>query len=235
MDHYKRIPLAFVFVMATLAVAQDKPTIFVAGRGTENLFINATGNGSRWFRTGHVESTTDSHDESMEVTKNLQKECPDIAITLSQSSADYTVTPNREAKQKRGLLRSNSQMQVANRVGDVLGSRTTRTVNNASRDACTLILSDWTQNGRITPQAERPADPPAPADNNVPSTTVVRTPATQETPEEEQARAGRNTVVVSAGPTPPVQSDSVADAARRVKQHHACIKLAAANPNVTCK
>jgi len=92
---------------------------------------NASSGGNRWFRTGHAESTIDSHDESMEVTKDLQRDCSGITVTLNQSAADYTVMLARESKQKRGLLRTNNQMQVANRTGDVLGSNTTRTVNNA--------------------------------------------------------------------------------------------------------
>lgn len=67
----------------------------------------------------------------MEVTKDLQRDCSGITVTLNQSAADYTVMLARESKQKRGLLRTNNQMQVANRTGDVLGSNTTRTVNNA--------------------------------------------------------------------------------------------------------
>jgi hypothetical protein len=49
----------------------------------------------------------------MEVTKNLQKDCSGVIITLNQSNADYTVMLNRESKQNRGLLRTNSQVQVA--------------------------------------------------------------------------------------------------------------------------
>jgi hypothetical protein len=231
----KRILMMFVAVTAMLAVAQEKPRVFVAGKGTENVSTNASDGGNRWFRTGHAESTIDSHDESMEVTKDLQTECSGITVTLTQSSADYTVMLARESKQKRGLLRTNNQMQVANRIGDVLGSNATRTVNNATKDACSLILSDWAQHGRIARQAESPAAPPVQAEKTVPATTVTLVSPTQETPQEEQARAARNTVVVSAEPISPVQGDSVADAARQVKQHKACLKLAADNPSITCK
>ena len=48
-------------------------------------------------------STIDPHDESMEVTKDLQKNC---AVTLNQSNADSTIMLNRESKKNRGLLRS---------------------------------------------------------------------------------------------------------------------------------
>lgn len=230
----KRILMMFVFLMATLTVAQEKPRVFVAGKGTENVSTNASSSGNRWLRTGQGESTIDAHDESMEVTKGLQKECTGITVTLNQSSADYTVMLARESKQKRGLLRTNNQMQVANRIGDVLGSNTTRTVSNATKDACSLILSDWAQHGRIAAQAQSPAGPPVQAEKTVPATTVTPVLATEETPQEAQARAARNTVVISA-PISPVEGDSLADAARQVKQHKACLKLAADNPSITCK
>jgi hypothetical protein len=235
----KRILIMLVIGAGMLSAAQDKPRVFVAGKGTQNESTNASAGGDRWFVTGHAESTIDVHDESMEVTKDLQKECSGITVTMNQSAADYTVMLARESKQKRGLMRTNNQMQVANRTGDVLGSNATRTVNNATKDACNLILVDWAQHGRIAVQAESPSasplQPEKPAQAVIVPAAVVTSIATQETPQEEQARADRNTVVVSAPPVVSIQGDSLADAARRAKQHQACVKLAADNPNITCK
>jgi hypothetical protein len=77
---------------------------------------------------------------------------------VNEAVADYTVMLDRESKQKRGLLRSNSQVQIVNRPGDVIGAGAARTVNHASKDACNTILADWAKNRRISiPQA--PAAP----------------------------------------------------------------------------
>lgn len=148
--------------ISSVAFAQnnDKPRVFVAGKGTENVSTNASSGGNHWFRTGRADSTIGAHDESMEVTKDLQKNCSGVIITINQQAADYTIMMDRESKQNRGLLRSNSQVQVANRMGDVLGSNATHTVSNAAKDACELILADWKQNGRIAPV---PAAQPIPA------------------------------------------------------------------------
>jgi|GEM_PF-2055210 len=151
-----------VFACITgLALAQDKPRVFVQGKGSQDV----TTSGGSWSSR----STVDSHDESMEVTKNLQKDCTGIVVTLIQSNADYTVVLNRESKHNRGLLRTNSQIQVANRVGDILGTNATRTVGNASKDACRLILADWSQHGSM-PTSE---PTPAPASSSVAPTTVA--------------------------------------------------------------
>ncbi len=84
----------------------------------------------------------------MEVTNDLQKNCPGVTVTINDSYADYIVMMNRESKQNRGLLRSNSQVQVANKLGDVLGSNATHTVGGAAKDVCHLILADWQEHGR---------------------------------------------------------------------------------------
>jgi hypothetical protein len=106
----------------------------------------------------------------MQVTRDLEKECSDVITTLDQSNADYTVMLNRESKHNRGLLRTNSQIQVANRVGDILGTSATRTVGNAAKDACQLILADWSEHGRI-------AVPTSPAPSKESHVAETATPA----------------------------------------------------------
>jgi hypothetical protein len=236
---------ALMLALTLAAAAQEKPRVYVSGKGTQNVATNASAGGNRWFRTGHAESTVDAHDESMEVNKDLQKNCSGITVTLNESAADYTVMLDRESKQKRGLLRTNSQIQVVNRAGDLLGSSATRTVNNASKDACNLIVADWAQHGKLAPTPvsdERPIPASAPA-QTAPAQTSPVAPAsapaaalapaaTQETAQEAQARAQRNTVLIS-GTLP--ENQNLAEAARRTKQHQACLKLAADNPSIICQ
>jgi hypothetical protein len=127
----------------------------------------------------------------MEVTKDLQKDCSGVIVTLSQANADYTVMLNRESKHNRGLLRTNSQVQVANRLGDILGTNATRTVGNASKDACQLIIADWSQHGKIIVQ-----DPPVP------------TPAPAEAPDKAKAEAVSAAESQPAATSPVVGPDS---------------------------
>ena len=245
----KRI-LTLMLAAASVAAAQgqDKPRVFVDGKGTQNVSTNASAGGNRWFRSGRADSTIGAHDERMEVTQNFQKGCPGVIVTINPATADYTVMLDRESKQNRGLLRTNSQIQVANRVGDVLGSKATRTVGNASKDACEMILADWSQHGRIAipvSYVPQPVSQPSSQSSTAQATVTPAAPdpplasaapvAIQETPQEAQARGERNTVVVSSGSPGMVQVESLADAAKRNKQHQACLKLAADNPSITCK
>ena len=144
----KRYSFFLVVVLAVAANCQDKPRVFVQGKGSENVSSNGAGGGGHHWGTWGSKSTIDSHDEGMEVTKDLQKNCSGVTLTINDSNADYIVMLNRESKQNRGLLRSNSQIQVANKAGDVLGAKATHTVGNAAKDACNLILADWQEHAR---------------------------------------------------------------------------------------
>src|ERR1700739_14083 len=221
----KALPFLFVLTIAVWATCQDKPRVFVQGKGSENVSSNGgAGGGHHWAAWGS-KSTIDSHDESMEVTKDLQKNCSNVVITINQANADYIVMMNRESKQNRGLLRSNSQIQVANKAGDVIGTNATQTVGNAAKDACTLIVSDWQAHGPM----------------NVPQTSEA--PAPQPASVQPAVQTSRSAQVVPAvatsAPSPsdvaPTSSNSLADAAKREKQHKACLDLAKDNPSITCQ
>jgi len=225
----KRYSFFLVVVLAVAANCQDKPRVFVQGKGSENVSSNGAGGGGHHWGTWGSKSTIDSHDEGMEVTKDLQKNCSGVTLTINDSNADYIVMLNRESKQNRGLLRSNSQIQVANKAGDVLGAKATHTVGNAAKDACNLILADWQEHGRLNvpQQAAAPAQQtPAvqPAVQTAPSAHIVTATSTQV----------QDDAVAPAVPAPAMQT-SVAAAAKQAKQRQACLDLAKENPSITCK
>src|SRR5260370_17306890 len=175
MGRFAKLVIVF-FAFALCAREHDQPRVVVEGKGSEDVNSDGSAAGGKHWAAWGSRSTIDSHDESMEVTKDLQKNCSSVIVTLGQSNADYTVLMNRESKKNRGLLRSNSQVEVANRAGDILGTSATHTVGNAPKDACQLITSDWQAHGRIAaapapaasavstqqPQAVAPAPTPTP-------------------------------------------------------------------------
>lgn len=207
-----------ILSMTLGANAQDKPRVFVQGKGSEDTQAS-----SSW---GGLRQTTDSHDEGMEVTKDLQKNCGGAIVTLNQSNADYTVMLNRESKKNRGLLRSNSQIQVANRAGDVIGTNATHTVGNAAKDACQLILADWQAHGRLPAPAEQPAAL-KPAVAQQPAQLVPVSAQTSQVPPDAPAADSATSNTDSS-------TDSPADAAKKAKQHAACLELAKDNPSISC-
>lgn len=200
--------LAVMCAVAIGAGAQEKPRVFVQGKGSQDVNTDGGAAGSRHWAAWGSRSTIDSHDESMEITKDLQKDCGSVVVTLNQSNADYTVLLNRESKKNRGLLRSNSQVEVANRAGDILGTSATHTVGNAAKDACQLIATDWQAHGRMTA---------APATASLPAAAPIA-PA-----------------VTPNGGVTPSEPVAQADAATAARQHQACLDLAKDNPSISCK
>jgi hypothetical protein len=231
----KRLILVCIFVSG-LALAQDRPRVFVQGKGSEDVATTGSGVGGRHWATWGAKSAIDSHDESMEVTKDLQKNCSGVIVTLNQGNADYTVMLNRESKQNRGLLRTNSQVQVANRLGDVLGTSATRTVGNAAKDACQLVLADWSQHGRAV-VSESPAPTPAPAVARVAPAVASTTTggAKLETVSAFETQPATVAASTATSSTTDQGDGSLGDTAKRAKQHKACLELAKDNPSVVCK
>jgi hypothetical protein len=219
----------FIFILLTgVAVAQDKPRVFVQGKGSEDVQSSGSGGGGRHWGAWGSRSTIDSHDEGMEVSKDLQKNCTGVTVTLNQTAADYTVMLNRESKKNRGLLRTNSQIEVANRQGDVLGNSATHTVGNAAKDACTMIMADWAQHGHIaSPDAAAPAASAAPA--------PASSGATLQTVSSVQSQEPTQSTAAAAAPETSDKKPSVAEAAKRQQQLKACQALAKDNPSIVCK
>lgn len=218
----KRFAMLLLLGIAVTAYGQDKPRVFVQGKGSENVSSKGSGGGGSHWAAWGSKSTIDSHDESMEVTKDLQKDCSGVTVTINENNADYIVMLNRESKQNRGLLRSNSQIQVANKAGDILGAKATHTVGNAAKDACNLIVADWQAHGPMNaPQQSAAPAPQAPAVQ----------PAVQT---GSGAQLVQSAPVVAAEPAPAAQL-SIADAAKQEKQRRACLDLAKDNPSIVCK
>ena len=146
--------ISFVVILTLSAcAAQDKPRVFMAGKGTVNGMTKgaAGGTGSRsgWWAAGRSDSVVDAHDESMELAKDFAKECPEAQVTVNQDAADYVTSLNRESKSKKGLFSKNDQVLVSNKAGDVLLSSAVRSVSTAAKDACRVIIADFAEHGHV--------------------------------------------------------------------------------------
>jgi hypothetical protein len=113
-------------------VAASSPT----GPGPDNkprIFLQSQSHGGVW--NAH-------RDQSMEMSKDFEKDCPDVRISLNQSAADYTVSLNHI---EQGFSRDN-QIQIANRDGDLISkTKEGGSIRGDIKKACSLILTDWAQ------------------------------------------------------------------------------------------
>jgi hypothetical protein len=110
-------------------VAASTPTSGPGGK--PRVFLQSQSHGNMWNAT---------RDQSMEMSKDFEKDCPDVRISLNQSAADYTVSLNHI---EHGFTRDN-QIQVANRDGDLISkTKEGGSIKGDIKKACSLILTDW--------------------------------------------------------------------------------------------
>jgi hypothetical protein len=110
-------------------VAASSPT---SGPGAKpRVFLQSQSHGSVWNA---------KRDQSMEMSKDFERDCPDVRISLNQSIADYTVSLNHI---EQGFSRDN-QIQIANRDGDLISkTKEGGSIRGDIKKACQLILTDW--------------------------------------------------------------------------------------------
>ena len=76
----------------------------------------------------------------MEMSKDLEKDCPAVRVTINPQMADYTVALNHI---EVGFIRDN-QIQVANKDGDLLSkTKEGGSIAGGMKKVCALILADW--------------------------------------------------------------------------------------------
>ena len=76
----------------------------------------------------------------MEMSKDLEKDCSAVRVTINPQMADYTVALNHI---ESGFTRDN-QIQVANKDGDLLSkTKEGGSIAGGMKKACALILADW--------------------------------------------------------------------------------------------
>lgn len=103
-----------------------------ANRQQPRVFLQAASKGTNW--NAH-------RDQSMEMAKDFERNCPDVKVTINQQMADYTVLLNHI---EHGFVRDN-QIQVADKNGDVLKTKEGGGIKGGIKGACSLISSDWAQ------------------------------------------------------------------------------------------
>jgi hypothetical protein len=127
--------ILIMLALAGLASAQDKPRVF----------LQAQSKGNTWNA---------QRDQSIEMAKDFQKNCPDVRISVVQNAADYTVILNHI---EVGPFGRDNQMEVANKDGDLLATREKGGIKGGVKGVCAIILADWQK--PHAPQAAAAAQP----------------------------------------------------------------------------
>jgi hypothetical protein len=119
---------------ALVPVAEATPAVRIANK--PRVFLRAQ---------SHSSGFHESRDQSMEMSKDFQEECPGVQISVNPHLLDYTVDLNHT---ESDFVRQN-QLQVANKDGDLVsgpsggGSIKGPSIRGGVKKACDVILADW--------------------------------------------------------------------------------------------
>jgi hypothetical protein len=93
----------------------------------------------------HGNTQNASRDQSMEMSKDFEQDCPAVQITINQQMADYTVALNHI---EVGLARDN-QVQVADKNGDLMSkTKEGGSIRAGMKKACGIVLADWAKRAK---------------------------------------------------------------------------------------
>jgi hypothetical protein len=77
----------------------------------------------------------------MEMSKDFERDCSSVRISINQQTADYTVALNHI---EIGLFIRDNQFQVANKDGDLISTtKEGGSIAGGVKKACAIILEDW--------------------------------------------------------------------------------------------
>ena len=139
----KRILLCALLLCSLLAVAVDKPRVFVQESQSWEVKADAAGVDGTFGAGG----SGGARPQTAEIIKTFTERCPNVTINNRKEKADYLVLLDHEGG--KDLVRRDNKVVVFNREGDSILSRSTRSLGNAVGDACSAISKDWSENPAV--------------------------------------------------------------------------------------
>jgi hypothetical protein len=130
---------ALTLVLGNGLSAQDavKPRLYVTDSQSWQI-AGGVGGSSKGF--GGIGSGG-ARPQTAEIIKIFNEKCASCIVTANKDKADYVVILEHEGG-KEPFSRDN-KFALFNKDGDVIKSGSTRSLGNAVKDACRVILNDW--------------------------------------------------------------------------------------------
>jgi hypothetical protein len=122
---------------------QNQPSTAMQGQDQEQQSPAQSASKPRVFLEASSKGTNRNadRDQSMEMSKDLERDCPGVRVTINQQMADYTIQLNHI---EVGLLVRDNQIQVANKDGDLISkTKEGGSIAGGMKKACDLVLADW--------------------------------------------------------------------------------------------
>jgi hypothetical protein len=230
-EHKMKTALIMPLLFVSLGFAQDRPRVYVTDKQMDQASLLAT-------RNAAVASIQGGDDpRTTEIQADIVKVCPQVTVTNRIERADFVLVFRRENGKRSAMfafgglaglaLSAHAKVDGASLFdvnGDMVTATKQRTVEKSVREICGSIPMT------VTHQAQTQAAP-APIQPVVPPVAVPVQPVVV------SVHPTVAPVVVAAAPVTTLlyQETSLGEAAKRSKQHTACLKLAADNPSITCQ
>ncbi len=114
---------AAMLMAVSVAHGQEAPKVYLAAQSSGNVW-------------------TAVRDQTQEMAKDFAKDCPKVRVTVSQEQADYELALSHI---ELGLINRMNQIRVSDALGNVLTAKDVRSINGGMKQACSLILEDWSK------------------------------------------------------------------------------------------
>jgi len=119
-----------LLALATCALAQEKPRVFITD--TKSWEVRGNAGGAR--------------PQTAEVIKTFGEKCPLVTINNKEEKADYVVLVDHEGG--KSWYKKDNKVAVFNDNGDSIVSKSTRSLGGSVETACEAITKDWTGGGQ---------------------------------------------------------------------------------------
>lgn len=136
--------VSLVVLTATAGFAADNPRLFV----TDSSSWEVGGGGVASDGVGAGSGGGGARPQTAEIIKTFHERCPNAIINNRRDKADYVVQLDHEGG-KSPFNRDNKIVVFHNTSGDAIFTRSTRSLGNSVKDACTAIYRDFSRRAAV--------------------------------------------------------------------------------------
>ena len=139
--------LCLVLCLAGIATAQEsnRPRVFVTH--SQSWETSGSAAGDIWGGIFVGRSSGGARPQTAEIIKTFGERCPDTVVTVREENADYVVILEHEGG--KTPFEKDNKFVLVNGDGEVISSGSTRTLGNAVKDACRIMMRDWNRAARF--------------------------------------------------------------------------------------
>ncbi len=138
------------FAIATLGDVASKPRVFI----TESASPHASGDATVGGTKGSLAFTGGTSPQNIEVMNAFSQRCPAVIITADRDRAEYVVSLDHEAINRRRRSYVETKVAVFDKNEDLMFSNSTPTLGSAVKRACIAISAGlaWGVHGTSNPR-----------------------------------------------------------------------------------